>query len=63
MSERDSYCRGLRMDRPIRIATDNVSGFIPIAEYSPVAPPIADFFLLLDGTNFNLLDTSDFLLL
>ena len=60
MSERDSYCCGFRMDRPIRLATDNVVGAIPQAEYSPNPPPIADFFLLLDGTNFLLLDGTDF---
>lgn len=63
MSERDPYCHGFKMDKPIRMATDNVVGYIPPAEYSPIAPPIADFFLLLDGTYFNLLDSTDFLLL
>lgn len=63
MKEKNTYCRGLRMDRIIRMATDNVVGHIPQAEYSPVPPPIADFFLLLDGTNFLLLDNTDFLLL
>jgi len=63
MDSRDPYCRGFKFDRPMRMATDNVAGHIPSGEYNPVPPPIADFFLLLDGTNFLLLDGSDFLLL
>ena len=63
MSEKDSYCRGFKFDRPMRIATDNVTGYIPPAEWSPIAPPINAFFKLLDTTNFLLLDGTDFMLL
>lgn len=63
MKEMSPYSHGFRLDKPIRMATDNVTSYIPEAEYSPVPPPIADFFLLLDGTNFLLLDGTDFLLL
>jgi hypothetical protein len=63
MKEKDAYSRGFRLDRTIRITTDNVVGHISQAEYNPVPPPIADFFLLLDGTNFKLLDGTNFLLL
>lgn len=63
MSEKDSYSHSLSLDKPIRFATDNIAGFIPDSIFNPVPPPIADFFLLLDGSNFLLLDGSDFLLL
>jgi len=63
MSEKDSYCHGFKLDKPIRMATDNIFGARPNGNYSPNPPPIADFFLLLDGTNFLLLDGTDFLLL
>ena len=63
MKEKNPYSHAFRLDKPIRIANDNVVGHIPQAEYNPVPPPIADFFLLLDGTNFLLLDGTDFLLL
>lgn len=62
MKEKDPYCRGLRFDRPIKIATNNVFGHIPSGEYNPVPPPIASFFLLSDGTHFLLSDGTDFLL-
>lgn len=57
------YSHGFRLDKLIRMATDNVVGKVQQAEYNPVPPPVADFFLLLDGTNFLLLDGTDFLLL
>jgi hypothetical protein len=63
MDEKSAYSRGLRLDKQIRFARDNIFGHIPSGEYNPVPPPIADFFLLLDGTNFLLLDGTDFLLL
>jgi hypothetical protein len=62
MKEKNPYPHGFRLDKPIRMATDNVVGYIPQAEYSPVPPPIAHFFLLSDNTNFLLSDGSDFLL-
>ena len=61
--DKDTYCRGLKFDRLVRLATDNVAAHIPLGEYNPVTPPIADEFLLLDGTNFLLLDGTFFLLL
>lgn len=63
MYKKDDYCRGLKFDKLIRIASDNIVSHIPTGEYNPVPPPVADFFLLLDGTNFLLLDNTDFLLL
>jgi len=63
MKEPSPYCHGFKMDRLIKISTDNIMSHIPTGEYSPVPPPIADFFLLLDGTNFLLLDNTPFLLL
>lgn len=63
MSERDSYCHGFRMDKTIKFATDNILSNIPSGEYNPTPPPIANFFKLLDGTNFLLLDGTPFLLL
>lgn len=62
MSERNSYCHGLRFDQLINIATDNVSGYIPAAEFAPHGPPLADFFLLSDGTDFQISDGTNFLL-
>lgn len=62
MKERDSYCRGLKLDQRVRFATDNLFSHIPTAEYNPVPPPVASFFLLSDGTNFLLSDGTDFLL-
>ena len=63
MSEKDSYCHALKFDKLIKMATDNIFSHIPTSEYNPVPPPIANFFLLLDGTNFMLLDGTPFLLL
>lgn len=63
MKEKDSYSHGFSLDKRIRFATDNISGHVPSGDYHPVIPPIADFFLLLDGTNFLLLDGTNFLLL
>lgn len=63
MMNKNSYCHAFRFDKPIKLATDNVVGYIPQAEYSPSPPPAADFFLLLDNTNFLLLDNTDLLLL
>jgi hypothetical protein len=63
MHEKDSYCHAFKFDKPYRLANDSIFTHIPTGEYNPVPPPIADFFLLLDGTNFLLLDGSDFLLL
>ncbi len=62
MSENAPYSHGLRLDKPIRVANDNIFGHIPQAEYSPNPPPIASFFLLSDGTDFLLSDGSFFLL-
>lgn len=63
MSKRDSYCHGFKLDRPVRIATDNVMGQVRSPEYNPVPPPIEGYFLLLDGTNFLLLDGENLTLL
>jgi hypothetical protein len=51
------------MDTPIRLSTDNIFGAVPNWPYAPNPPPINEFFKLLDGTNFLLLDTTDFMLL
>ena len=59
---RDSYCHRFHLDKPIRMATDNVVGYISYPEYSPTPPPAADFFLLSDTTNLLLSDAEDFLL-
>lgn len=56
MSERDSYCHHLRMDKWIRLATDNVSGTNHSPEYNPIIPPDLGYFLLLDNTPFLLLN-------
>jgi hypothetical protein len=61
--ERDSYCHAFRMDKPIRIATDNVMGQVHNPEFSPVPPIVEGYFLLLDGTNFLLLDGENLTLL
>jgi hypothetical protein len=63
MSERDSYCHGLKLDKWVRIATDNVSGQVIKPEFNPVPPPIEGYFLLLDNTNFLLLDGENLTLL
>ena len=63
MKEMSPYCHGLKFDRPIRIATDNVVGFITEPEYNPIPPPPEGYFLLLDGTNFLLLDGENLSLL
>jgi len=63
MAEKDSYCHGLRFDKPIRLATDNIMGIVTSPEYSPVPPPVTGYFLLLDGTNFLLLDGENLTLL
>jgi len=62
MKEDSPYSHAFRLDKPIRIANDNIFGHIPAGEYSPTPPPIASFFLLSDGTNFLLSDGMDFLL-
>jgi hypothetical protein len=59
----DSYCHGLRFDKPIRLATDNVSGQVIQPEYNPVPPPSPGFFLLLNGGNFLLLNGQNLTLL
>lgn len=56
MSEKDSYCHGLQMSKWMRIATDSVTGQVKSPEYNPVIPPVEGYFLLLDGTNFLLLN-------
>lgn len=63
MKEKSAYCHGFRMDKPIRIATDNLMGFIQEPEYNPVIPPVLGYFLLLDNTNFLLLDGENLTLL
>lgn len=63
MKEKSPYCHAFKLDQPIKMATDNIFSHIPSSEYNPVPPPIADFFLLLDGTHFLLLDNTNFLLL
>jgi len=63
MTMKDTYCHGLRFDRPIRLSTDNVSGQIKSPEYNPVIPPVLGYFLLLDNTHFLLLDGEDLTLL
>lgn len=60
---RDSYPHGLRFDKPIRLATDNISGQVIQPEYNPVPPPTLGFFLLLNNTNFQLLDEENLTLL
>lgn len=59
----DTYCHGLKFDKWVRIATDNVSGQVIQPERNPVPPPVLGFFLLLDGTNFLLLDGQNLTLL
>lgn len=63
MRDPNSYCHGFKMDKPVRIATDNVAGHVIAPEYNPVVPPIEGYFLLLDGTNFLLLDGENLTLL
>ena len=63
MLEKHAYCHGFKLDKPIRLATDNVSGQVKSPEYNPVIPPVEGYFLLLDGTNFLLLDGTNLLLL
>ncbi len=63
MESKDPYCRGFVFDQRIRIATDNVMGQITRKPGIVHPIPLADFFLLLDGTDFLLLDGTDFLLL
>lgn len=58
----ESASHAFRLDKPIRLANDNLFGHIPTGEYSPNPPHVANFFLLSDGTNFLLSDGSDFLL-
>lgn len=62
MSERDAYCHGLRFDKTIRIATDNISGTITNPEYQPNPPPVEGYFLLSDGSNFLLSDGTNLVL-
>lgn len=62
MDEKSAYSHGLKLDKQIRFSHDNIFGHIPSGEYNPVPPPIADFFLLLDGTYFLLLDGTNLLL-
>lgn len=59
---RNDTCHNLKMDKIFRFATDSVFRLNPQPEYSPVPPPVEDYFLLSDGTNFLLSDGSDFLL-
>jgi hypothetical protein len=63
MSERDSYCHGLRIDKWVRIASDNVMGQVKSPEYNPVPPPVEGYFLLLNGGNFLLLNGQNLVLL
>jgi hypothetical protein len=60
---RDSYCHGFRLDKPIRIAVDNIFGKVNPTDafYIPIPPPESDF-LLSDGTNLLLSDATNFLL-
>lgn len=62
MKEKDTYAHAFRLDKPIKLAVDNVVGHIPQAEYNPTPPPIASYFLLSDGTKFLLSDGTFFLL-
>jgi len=54
--KRESYPHGFKLDKPLRIATDNIMGQVIQPEYNPVPPPILGFFLLLDSSFFLLLD-------
>ena len=63
MSEKDSYCHGFSFDKWIRIATDNVMGQVQSKQYNPNPPPVLGYFLLLDGTNFLLLNGQNLTLL
>jgi hypothetical protein len=63
MREKAPYCHGFHLDRPIRIATDNITGQVIQPERNPVPPPVEGYFLLLDNPNFLLLDGENFTLL
>jgi hypothetical protein len=63
MSEKDSYCHSFQMDKWVRIATDCVTGQVKNPQYNPVPPPVEGYFLLLDGSNFLLLNGQDLTLL
>lgn len=56
MANLNPYAHRLKLDKQIRIATDNVSGQNMNPEYNPVKPPIEGYFLLLNGTPMLLLN-------
>ena len=62
MSANDYNCHNLKINKQFNFSIDSVFKNNSQAEYSPIPPPIADFFLLSDGSNMLLSDGSDFLL-
>lgn len=56
MAEFSAYSHNFKLDKPFRLATDNVSARNPSPEYNPVIPPVLGYLLLTDNTNFLLTD-------